>query len=131
MRTTAKERAEVIYRLGQAGISLHDAEALRRVAMTLHRWNEMECGTDNGCIERDETTGIPYWLNSNTMRRFKVADREKGAQKRLAKIMKAYPDFTAYEQGDPRGASLYLVHKRYLEGGKDIGSYYTNGIAVY
>jgi hypothetical protein len=25
--------------------------------MTLHRWHELECGTDNGCIERDETTG--------------------------------------------------------------------------
>jgi hypothetical protein len=67
MRTTAKERGEVMHRLAQLGIGYYDAEQLRRIAMTLHRWFEMECGDGRGCIERDETTNKPYWLNSDTM----------------------------------------------------------------
>jgi len=99
--------------------------------MTLHSWHEMECGIDNGCIERDEITGKPYWLDSNTMRRFPVADKEKGALKRLHALAAKYPELVPYVQGDPRGASLYMVPKKYLEGGKDIDSYYSQGIAVY
>ncbi len=37
----------------RAGISWDDAHAMRRIAMTLHAWYELECGTDRGCIERD------------------------------------------------------------------------------
>jgi hypothetical protein len=55
--------------------------------MTLHRWHELECGDGNGCIERDETTGKAYWLNSYTMRRTPIADRETGARKRLDRIV--------------------------------------------
>lgn len=35
-----------------------DAESLRRISMTLHRWHELECGVDNGGIERDERWAI-------------------------------------------------------------------------
>jgi hypothetical protein len=121
----------MLARLERAGFTTDDALALRRISMTLHRWHEMECGVDNGCIERDETTGKAYWLNSHTMRRSPIADRETGALKRLEAIASKYPDFVPYVQGDPRGASLYMVPKRYIEDGKDIGSYYSNGIAVY
>jgi hypothetical protein len=33
--------------LQSAGISYHDAIALRRISMTLHRWHELECGDGN------------------------------------------------------------------------------------
>jgi rubrerythrin len=156
MRTTAKERAEVIHRLGQLGIDYQTAESLRRISMTLHRWFEGECGTTSGCIERDEETGKTYWLNSNTGRRFKIADRETGAKKRLAKLMEGlknrcdrcgyvglcdtcpecikitHPYLTAYIQGDCRGASLYLLRKGVdLKPGESIDSVYSRGVAVY
>jgi hypothetical protein len=47
--------------LTRAGIERDDAMALRRIAMTLHRWHELECGSDSGAIERDEKTGKPFW----------------------------------------------------------------------
>ena len=57
MRTSVKQRVEVIRRLQDAGISWEHANTLRRINMTLQRWGELEC---NGDIQRDETTGIPY-----------------------------------------------------------------------
>lgn len=45
---------DCIQQLTSLGVSYDDAQALRRIAMTLHRWHEMECGVDSGCIERDE-----------------------------------------------------------------------------
>lgn len=110
-----------------------DAYALRRIAMTLHRWHEMECGIDHGCIERDgeNADGRPYWLSSMTGRRFPIADREKGAHKRLAKIMQRYPTLQAYIQGDPRGASLYILRPGDVPKDADVHGYYSRGIAVY
>jgi len=122
---------EMLERLKMTGITEKDAIALRRISMTLHRWHEMECGTDNGCIERDETTGKAYWLNSFTMRRTPVADREAGALKRLKEIMERYPEQYAYVQGDPRGASLYILHMGDVPAGCDVDAYYSRGIAVY
>ena len=131
--TTQKERFEVLDRLQRAGVSYEDANKLRRIAMTLHRWSELECGTDTGAIERDEATGKPYWYRADhNGKRYPVADREKGAQKRLAKLMERYKgQFIAYEQGDPRGASLYLVRPTDVPKGGNIDGYYSNGIAVY
>lgn len=100
--------ARMLAQLQEAGISWPDATALRRIAMTLHAWSEMECGTGRGCIERDETTGKPYWLNSHTMCRTPVADREKGALKRLAAIMARYPQLDHYVARRPaRRASVH------------------------
>lgn len=122
---------ECITRLINAGMSFSDATAIRRIAMTLHRWNELSCGDDNGGVERDETTGKTYWLNSYSGRRYPVADREGGAQKRLAKIMERYPELSAYEQGDPRGAALYILRPGDVPTGEHAESYYSRGIAVY
>ena len=126
-----RDTFEMLGRLERAGIKRQDAFALRRIAMTLHRWNELECGIDHGCIERDETTGKPFWLNSSTMRRYPVADREKGALKRLAKLMSDYPTMSAYHQGDPRGASLFILRQGDVPEGCDVDGYYSRGIAVY
>lgn len=123
--------AECIARLTAIGISYEDAYTLRRIAMTLHNWHEKECGIDNGCIERDEDTGVTYWLNSYSGKRYKIADRETGAQKRLNKVMANYPGYVAYVQGDPRGASLYILRPTDILEGHSIDSYYSRGIAVY
>ena len=124
-------RGECIDRLLRLGIDYDDALALRRIAMTLHLWHERECGTGSGCIERDETTGKAYWLNSNNMHRSPIADREKGARKRLAKLMAKYPTLTAYIQSDPRGAALYILRPEDMIPGHSVDSYYSRGVAVY
>lgn len=123
--------AEVIQRLERIGITYHDAANLRRIAMTLHTWHEAECGTGNGCVERNEATGKPYWLNSRTGNRMAVPDREKGALKRLADVMARYPTLRAYIQGDPRGAPLFILKPGDVpEDGTD-DAYYSRGVAVY
>ena len=120
--------------LGQVeslGITRPDAFALRRISMTLHAWHEMECGIDNGCIERDEETGKAYWLNSHSMRRTPIADRETGALRRLKAIMACYPTLGYYVQTDPRGAALYILRPGDVPAGADVSAYYSRGIAVY
>jgi hypothetical protein len=54
-------------------------------------------------------------------------DRERGALKRLDKIMARYPGFQAYVQTDPRGCALYIGHA----GEALTSSNYSRGIAVY
>jgi hypothetical protein len=128
-------------RLMALGMSGADTDALRRISMTLRRWFERECGDENGCIERDETTGKPYYRSSwepvfNGMRRrsephrMPIADRETGARKRLAAIMAKYPTLTAYVQGDSRGCSLYILTAEQLASEHGIDSIYNRGIAI-
>ena len=121
------------------GFTSGEAEKLRRISMTLHRWHEMECGTDNGCIERDEATGKTFWLNAMTGRRFPTPDRETGARKRLASIMEdralrvggAHVTLETYIQTDPRGAALYILRPGDVPEGKEPASYYSRGLCVY
>ena len=126
----------VISNLGRIGVSYDDAAHLRRISMTLHRWHELECGDGNDyaswTIERDEKTDKPYMVtypHTGESRRESIPDRERGALKRLDKIMEHYPDLSAYVQTDPRGASLYIVPNDRLT--CDIDRCYTNGTAVY
>lgn len=122
---------ECLARLIALGIDYNDAVALRRISMTLQRWFELECGSEYGAIERDETAGKAYWLNSSNMRRSPVADRERGAEKRLAAIMAKYPSLQAYIQGDPRGAALHILRPGDVPEGADVSAYYSRGVAVY
>ena len=138
MRTSVKERVEVIRRLQDAGISYEHANALRRISMTLQRWGELECGDGNDyaswAIERDEQTGKPYMVrypHDGKPRRTPVADREKGALKRLQAIMTHYPAYVAYHQTDPRGVAVYVVRKDDIPEGATLDSCYSRGIAVY
>lgn len=116
-----------------------DAEALRRISMTLHRWHELECGDGNGYIERDEKTGTPRYFNANARyvdprdpRAWHVIpDREAGARERLAKIMARYPTLTAYVQTDPRGCALYILKPGDVPAGESVDSYYSRGLAVF
>lgn len=112
------------------GICRDDAEALRRISMQLRRWFEKECGDGDGRIERDDAAGKAYWLNSGTMRRYPIADRETGARKRLATIMARYPGLTAYVQGDQRGCSLYILTAEQLQSEHGIESIYNRGVAI-
>lgn len=126
-----------------------DAESLRRISMTLHRWHEMECGNSNDYksvalvrgIKHDKVTfeycdnGKPYlethYHDQNTPRYFLVPDREAGAHKRLAKILARYPGLTAYVQTDPRGCALYILRPGDVPEGADISSCYSRGFAVH
>jgi len=112
-------------------VKTDDAYQLRRIAMQLHNWPEKECGIDNGCVERDETTKKTYWHNAMTGRRYPCRDMETSALKRLAKIMANYPNLSAYVQGDPRGAALYILRPGDVPEGGDVDAYYSRGIAVY
>jgi ribosomal protein L37E len=86
---------------------------------------------------RHVTTGKPYMVHhhyrhgngQDSTSRHAIADREKGALRRLDKIMTNHPDFVSYHQGDPRGCALYIVRKSDLNG-SDINSTYTRGLAV-
>jgi hypothetical protein len=121
------------------GFTRDEAESLRRISMTLHRWHERECGDGNGCIERDEETGKPYWYGSMSGRLYAIPDREKGAHKRLHAILKrrnsenlfAGADLSAYIQGDPRGAAIYILRPGDVPEGKSADGYYSRGICVY
>lgn len=125
------ETEEMINRLRQLDISKDDAWALRRISMQLHRWHELECGVENGGVERDEETGKTYWYSSHNNRRYPCADRETGALKRLDRIMAKYPTLGHYVQGDPRGAALYILKPGDVPAGAMIDAYYSRGVAVY
>lgn len=131
MSATARQRCEIHDLLARLGVSFHDAEQFRHIAMTLHNWHEQECGTEKGFIERDETTNKPYWLNSTTMKRDRIADRETGALTRLSKLMSHYPKLIHYVQTDPRGASLYLLTLEQADQGHSLDSIYNRGVAIY
>jgi hypothetical protein len=128
-------------RLLNAGISFEHAQELRRISMTLHRWHELECGDGNDyaswCVSRGRKTGKVFEYDDNGKPYLErhahtenkpsytlIADRERGALKRLAAIMANYPKLAAYVQGDPRGCALYVG-----EGLTDTN--YSNGIAIY
>lgn len=134
-----KETAAMLGRLQGAGISWNDAIALRRVAMTLERWHELGCGIgDNATFyverETEDEDSPPHMKRSdhNGLHDLgRIPDRERGAKKRLAAIMARYPKLTAYVQGDPRGAALYILRPGDVPKGADVSAYYSRGIAVY
>lgn len=86
----------------------------RRKAMTLHNWFEKECGDSNNfaswAIERDEVTDKPYLVtypHTGKMRRSRIADKETGARKAIAKLCKELGLYF-FVQTDCRGLALYL-----------------------
>ena len=143
-----KEQYELIARLEKMGFTYDEANALRRIEMTLRRWFELECGNGNDysswAIERDEETDKPFMVthpHTGKSYRRAIPDREAGARKRLAKIIDARNlrqlvddgsrDVVSYVQGDPRGASLYIIRKSDIREGEDINSIYNRGLCVF
>jgi hypothetical protein len=127
-------RGIVVSRWGDApGLTLAEINELRRAQMTLHRWGELECGTDHSHIERDETTGRPFlvnafgWMHDNqwVQRRTPTADREAGALRRIKAICDAR-GLHFFHQTDPRGVSLYIAAEPLTQ-----ENYSSRGIAVY
>lgn len=132
--TKSDRRYRLMCRLHEMGFTHDEANTLRRIEKTFHRWSEEEC---NGIIQRDGDNGDGqprrYYENQNTgdIRKGEIVpDRETGALKRLTLLMESHPDYVFYHQSDPRGCSLYIVAKSDLAGGADISSLYTRGIAV-
>lgn len=114
---------------GYGGTFRTDAEALRRISMTLHRWHEAEC---NGVVEVDENSGQAFGRSElGRHHRWPIPNREAGARKRLAAILKRYSSLTAYVQTDPRGCALYILKHGDVPEGEDVSSCYSNGLAVY
>lgn len=126
-----EDRQHMFNALQSAGIDYQDCDKLRLISMRLHSWHERECGTGNGCIERDEETNKTYWLNSSTGKRYPIRDMETGARKRLMAIMRKYPTLTPYIQGDPRGAALYILRPGDVPAGQRADGYYTRGVCVF
>ena len=130
--------------LAEHGVSYADADALRRISMTLHRWHELECGDSNNyaswAIERDgdEPDSKPYMVRyshsapaGTKPSREAIPDRETGARKRLAAILAKYPTLGFYIQGDPRGAALYILRPGDIPEGSTPDSCYNRGICIY
>lgn len=113
------------------GFTENDARTLRRIAMQLHRWHELECGVEGGGVERDETTGLCYWYSSYSGKRTPYRDMETSALKRLDALMSRYAPLTYYVQGDPRGCAVYVLRPGDVPEGKEPDAYYSRGIAVY
>jgi hypothetical protein len=130
-RITAQENS-----LMSLGFMATEADALRRISMTLRRWHERECGTDGGCIERDDS-GRAYWLSSFSGRRTPIRDMESGALNRLSRIIAARNARTQgsalshYVQTDPRGAALYILRPGDVPEGADPASCYSRGVCVH
>lgn len=143
-KTEAMRRARLDAYLLTLGFTDSEVASLRRINSTLQRWHELECGSEHGAIERDEATGKPYWINYNrrylgandARMRSPVADREAGALRRLARIIKARNARTdapvsTYVQTDPRGAALYILRPGDISAGDNVESCYTRGVCVF
>jgi hypothetical protein len=109
--------------LGARGISLSfdEVNTLRRAELTLQRWGELECGDSNEygkwAIERNEQTGIPHMVRHHYTKlgdvrttSTRIADKEKGALRRITAICKAH-GLHYYHQTDPRGCALYVSNE--------------------
>ena len=154
MRITHQENT-----LMELGFTQQEAEQLRRISMTLQRWHELECGDGNQhnswAIERDDETEIPYFVQhhyfhgscQDRVTKRRIPDRETGARKRLAAIIKARnarkyvmgtdyyglrrDEVSAYIQTDHVGAALYIIRPGDVPEGGGVGAYYNRGICVY
>lgn len=113
-RITRKTIAHVEDVANRLNLTSEDAWALRKAALTLHRWHEQECGDGNDhaswCITRDEK-GKPFrevCMHAGGKNRMEpIRDMEAGALKRIAAITKRN-GLHYYIQTDPRGGTLYL-----------------------
>jgi hypothetical protein len=162
MTMTRKEAERLTHQentLISLGFTAEEAKQLRRISMTLRRWHELECGTGEGQVSRsierdgDEPESKPFMrvqyptANGYHDSRYPVADRETGARKRLAAILKArnerpiqgqewdyygeLGELQAYIQTGPRGAALYIIRPGDVPAGEDVSAYYNRGICVY
>jgi hypothetical protein len=133
MNKRESERRERLYQqLATIGIGRTQADCLRRYSNTLQRWHELECGSEYGSIQRDETTGKPYFHSTGQhSKRWPVADRERGALRSIKGLMAGYPELGYYVQTDPRGCALYVLRPGDVPASERAESYYSRGVAVW
>jgi hypothetical protein len=160
IQMSRRHQYDPVAALERAGIAYDDATALRRIAMTLHRWYEQECGNSNeyaswvivrgekhkdglaprGFVFEHKDDGAPfeerhiYSRQSGVPDRVtytRLPDRERGATARLEKIMAGYPGLSYYLQTDPRGAPLYILRPGDVPAGEKPCGYYSRGISVH
>ena len=100
-RKEAMRQTDQQNRLMGLGFTADEADQLRRISMTLHRWHERECGTDSACLVRgrwnhenqtfeydDHGFAFEEYANGSGRRRYhRVPDREQGALQRLRRII--------------------------------------------
>jgi hypothetical protein len=137
---TKADRIARFYRVfSELGFSFDETETLRKAEMTLHRWHELECGNSNDygmsyCLTRDERTGKPimeYHHQDGRTSRLAHPDKETGALRRIAEVLKGKKNIAGYyQQTDPRGCALYIIRKGDIPEGEHVECYYTRGIAV-
>jgi hypothetical protein len=140
---TKKQRMIAFYQMMErVGFSTSETETLLKAERALHRWHELECGTDSGCggtvsVERDEESGKPFrrvqfmaqggkWFDH----RQPCRDMEKAAQKRIKSVLQGKTGLSAFIQGDPRGCALYILRNGDVPEGKEPCAYYSRGVAV-
>jgi hypothetical protein len=139
-RWTKADRIARFYRVfSDLGFSFDETETLRRAEMTLHRWHELECGNCNAygtsyVLNRDEQTGKPfmeYHFGDGRACKTAYPDKEKGALRRIAEVLKGKENIAGYyQQSDPRGCALYIIRKGDIPEGERAECFYSRGIAV-
>jgi len=112
--------------LVKAGFSILDADALRLIARTLHRWDERQCGDGVGCVTVDDV-GHAWWESPGQAVR--IPNRGAGAERRLAAVMARYPNWVAYHQTDCRGPALFVCRRSDVDVAR-LDATYNRGIAV-
>lgn len=148
-RKEALRQAQQIDILRSLGFTTAEAESLRRISMTLHRWHELKCRAYSACIVRGrlidgaftyDDNGRPYveyvGPSGLTARYAPLADRERGALRRLRAILQrrngvSQTLLTYYIQTHQRGAALYILRPGDVPDGADAAAYYTRGVCVY
>jgi hypothetical protein len=135
-KRTAQRYTHLVNSLSMLGFTMDETDRLLKISRTLQRWHELECGTGNEHgtsfhVERDPVTDRPFLVTSwrDRTNRRAYQDREKGALRRLAEILKGR-EVTHYQQTDPRGCALYLLRPNDVPTGGSPCAYYTRGIAV-
>lgn len=127
-------------RMINLGFSHAETDALLNAERALSRFAELECGISDAnrsiSVFRDEETGRPFyrieyrigneWKTSTEPKR----DTEKAALQTVARIMESKPGFSAYQQTDPRGVSLYIMRPGDIEAGDDVHRLYNRGLAM-
>ena len=138
-RWTRADRIARFYRVfSDLGFSYEETETLRRAELTLHRWHELECGNSNDygtsyALTRDEA-GKPfmeYHFGDGRTCKTAYPDKEKGALRRIAEVLKGKENIAGYyQQTDPRGCALYIIRKGDIPEGERAECFYSRGIAV-
>ena len=113
------------------GVTYDELFTLLRCEKQLNRWQVSQC---NGDVSQDETTGQWYRHygrgSSGPFQTVKTTDSGAAAIRRAQKIAYAH-GLTAYEQGDCRGCSLYLIRPGDVLSGQAVSSCYNRGLAIY